>query len=247
MRTPLIAISFLALASCNQAPATDAPAVNATAATNAATPVTAPTDSKWIETVSKTPEGGMIMGNPAAAVKLVEYGALSCSHCAEFSEKSNATIKTMIASGKLSYEYRPFLLNAIDVPAFLLARCGGAGPFFPVSEQLYAAQREWLEKTKSITAADQASFQTMQPVQQTAFLAEKLGLVEFVKARGIGTEAAKACLADVKGIEALGKITEIGQTTFKVTGTPTFVINGSTVPDTSTWELLEPKLKAAGA
>ncbi|MFM9851916.1 MAG: thioredoxin domain-containing protein [Sphingomonadaceae bacterium] len=242
MRIPLIAISFLALASCNQAPATDAPAAN-TAAAN----VAAPTDSKWIETVNKTPEGGMIMGNPAAPVKLVEYGALSCSHCAEFSEKSSATIKTMVASGKLSYEYRPFLLNAIDVPAFLLARCGGAGPFFPISEQLYATQREWLAKTQAITPADQKSFEAMQPVQQTAFLADKLGLIEFVKARGIGTDAAKACLADQKGIEALGKITEIGQTTFKVTGTPTFVINGSTVPDTSAWELLEPKLKAAGA
>ena len=28
-----------------------------------------------------TPEGGFVMGNPAAAVKLVEYGSLTCPHC----------------------------------------------------------------------------------------------------------------------------------------------------------------------
>jgi protein-disulfide isomerase len=36
-------------------------------------------------------------------------------------------------------------------------------------------------------------------------------------------------------------------TEFNLQGTPTFVINGQTVPDTASWELLEPKLKAAGA
>jgi protein-disulfide isomerase len=246
MRFPLIALTLTALAGCNQAPATDTAAANTSAATNTPAPVAA-IDGKWIETVSKTVDGGMMMGNPAAAVKLVEYGALSCSHCAEFSEKSNATLKTMIASGKLSYEFRPFLLNALDVPASLLARCGGAGPFFPISEQLYKTQREWLGKTQTITPADQKSFETLPPVQQSTFLAEKLGLIDFVKARGVGTEAAKACLADQKAIDELGKISEVAQKTFKVTGTPTFVINGATVPETSSWELLEPKLKAAGA
>jgi protein-disulfide isomerase len=34
---------------------------------------------------------------------------------------------------------------------------------------------------------------------------------------------------------------------FKISGTPTFIINGSVVPETSSWDLLEPKLTAAGA
>jgi protein-disulfide isomerase len=242
MRFPLIAISLIAVAGCNQAPTAETPTANTSAGSPAA-----PVDGKWIETVSKTTDGGMMMGNPTAPVKLVEYGALSCSHCADFSEKSSTGLKAMVASGKVSYEFRPFLLNALDVPSSLLARCGGAGPFFPISEQLYKAQREWLGKTQTITPAEQKSFETLPPVQQTVFLAEKLGLIDFVKARGITPDAAKACLTDQKAIDELGKISEVAQKTFNVTGTPTFVINGATVPNTGTWEALEPKLKAAGA
>ena len=29
-----------------------------------------------------------LMGNPAAPIKLIEFGALSCSHCAEFAKES---------------------------------------------------------------------------------------------------------------------------------------------------------------
>jgi len=32
---------------------------------------------------------------------------------------------------------------------------------------------------------------------------------------------------------------------FNIQGTPSFVINGMTVTDTSTWKLLEPKIKEA--
>ena len=36
---------------------------------------------------AKTPEGGFLMGNPNAKVKLVEFGSLTCPHCAEFEEQ----------------------------------------------------------------------------------------------------------------------------------------------------------------
>ena len=235
----LLALPLLALAACNKAPET--------AAMNTTTAVEAPTSGKWIETVSKTADGGIIMGNPDAKVKLVEYGALSCSHCAEFSEASHAALMTKIAAGTLSFEFRPFLLNALDVPSSVLARCGTPAQFFPISKQLYAAQGEWLGKTKDISQAEQASFTGMQPVQQSAFLAEKLGLIAFVQARGIGADQAKACLADTAAIDELGKMSEVAQTKFKVSGTPTFVINGETVPNAASWEALEPALKAAGA
>jgi protein-disulfide isomerase len=236
-----ITAALLGLAACNKAPDT-------AATTNVLEPAAqAVASTKWNETVSKTADGGMLMGNPDAKVKLIEYGALSCSHCAEFSEKSHSEITAMVAKGTLSFEFRPFLLNALDVPASLLVRCGGAGPSFPVTQQLYAAQAEWLGKTKDISAADQKAFETMPQTAQMSFLAEKLGLISFVQARGIGAEQAKACLNDTKAVEELGKISEVAQSKYKLTGTPTFVLNGQTVPDTSTWELLKPKLLAAGA
>ena len=243
LRVPSLTLSvaLLALVACNKAPEASAPTNGTQAAAEA------PASSQWNETVSKTADGGMLMGNPDAKVKLIEYGALSCSHCAEFSEQSHGDVMAMVAKGSLSFEFRPFLLNALDVPASLLARCGGAGPSFPITQQLYAAQADWLGKTKSISAADQKSFETMPQTAQMNFLAEKLGLVAFVQARGIGGEQAKACLNDPKAVEELGKISEVAQSKFNLKGTPTFVINGQTVPDTSNWELLKPKLIAAGA
>ena len=37
---------------------------------------------------AKTPEGGFVMGNPNAKVKLIEFGSLTCPHCAEFEEQA---------------------------------------------------------------------------------------------------------------------------------------------------------------
>ena len=152
----------------------------------------------------------------------------------------------MVAKGTLSYEFRNFLLSPIDIPAALLARCNGPAPFFPISEQLFAAQHDWLGKTKEITEAEQAAWANYTPVQLTGILATKLGLDTFVQQRGISAEKAKACLADATAIDALTKMSQVGQSEFKVQGTPTFVINGQTVENTADWATLKPKLIAAG-
>ena len=240
MFTALTALTALALAGCGKG---DGDA--STASTSAA--IAAPAGSKWSETFASTPDSGMLMGNPNAPVKLVEYGALTCSHCATFSEKSGVPLKAMIDKGTVSYEFRNFMLNVIDVPASLLARCAGPGPFFPISEQLFAAQAEWLGKAQTITPAEQQAWQTMAPEQVSPLLAAKLGLDTFVQARGIGPEKARACLVDKAAIAQLEAISQRASQEYKITGTPTFLLNGSVVPETASWEVLEPKLKAAGA
>lgn len=220
---------------------------NKTAANSSAAAVAAPAGSNWTDTASKTEAGGFVMGNPDAAVKLIEYGALSCGHCADFSAKSKDKLKEYIAKGTVSYEFRPFLLNILDVPATLLARCSGPGPFFALSEQLFAAQREWAGKAETITPADQQAWQGMQPEQVAPALAAKLGLDAFVQQRGVGAEQAKACLSDKAAIDELSKITETGVKDHKISGTPTFLINGEVQGTANTWEAIEPLLIAAGA
>jgi protein-disulfide isomerase len=204
-------------------------------------------DSKWLETTAVTPEGGMLMGNPAAKVKLIEYGALTCSHCADFSRESHEGLRAMIAKGTVSYEFRNFLLSVIDVPAAILARCGGPGPFFTIADQLFATQSQWLGATRDITAAEQAQWTSFPPEQLAQVLADKLGLVAFVRERGIGLDKAKACLSDKAGYDALTNLQKTAVDQFKVTGTPTFIINGLVVPNAGNWERLEPELRAAGA
>ena len=98
-----------------------------------------------------------------------------------------------------------------------------------------------------MTPEDQKQLQALSPADLPAALADKLGLVEFVRARGISEEKARACLADKKAIDALVAITDKGVREFKVQGTPTFVINGVTQENTASWDVLKPKLIDAGA
>lgn len=242
-KATLIAASvFLILSGCNESTKIVA------ASKDEALPIlAAPAGADWTETTVKTAEGGMLMGNPAAPVKLIEYGALSCSHCAHFAETSRIGLKAMIATGRVSYEFRNFLLNVIDVPAALLARCGGSGPFFPISEQLFATQADWLGKMSTVTPAEQASWAKLTPEQLAPQLAIKLGLDQFVQARGIGAEKAKACVSSKAGIDELGQMSKVAQEKFKVTATPTFIINGLVVSGVGDWDMLAPELKRAGA
>jgi len=64
----------LALASCGDKAATDP----ATTESPAVQPVSAPAGTTWRETVTVTPDGGHLVGNPNAPIKLVEYGSLTC-------------------------------------------------------------------------------------------------------------------------------------------------------------------------
>ena len=116
-------LSILALT----AAAALAPQADAAPARKAA----APAAVDWSKRVAATPEGGFVMGNPAAKVKVVEYGSLTCPHCAAFSNSAKAGLAARVRTGKVSFEFRNYVLNGIDVAATLVARCGGTARFFP--------------------------------------------------------------------------------------------------------------------
>ncbi len=65
--------------------------------------VAAPDGQQWQDVVTKTEQGGYLMGNPDAPIKLVEYGALSCSHCADFAETAMPDlVSDYVDSGRVS-------------------------------------------------------------------------------------------------------------------------------------------------
>src|SRR3546814_14306714 len=65
----------------------------------------------WTKTVARTPEGGFRVGNPDAPVKLVEYGSLTCDHCAHFAEEATPKLLGQyVRSGRVSIEF-PNLLR----------------------------------------------------------------------------------------------------------------------------------------
>ena len=52
----------------------------------AVAPVAPPAGQQWFDVVATTPEGGWLVGNPDAPIKLIEYGSLTCPACAAFSQ-----------------------------------------------------------------------------------------------------------------------------------------------------------------
>ena len=117
-------------------------------------PLPAPNNGDWSTVVTKTAEGGFVMGNPNAKVKLVEFGSMTCPHCAEFEEQGGKPlIDNYVKKGLVSWEFRNFVRDPFDMAATLLARCGGEANFFGMTRTLFHDQKNWIGKMQ---AADQA-------------------------------------------------------------------------------------------
>lgn len=240
---PMLA-PMLALAGCSSGNAGG----NATTAAAPVAAKAAPAGQSWTDTVVKTAEGYRV-GNPDAPVKVAEYGSRLCPTCGAFAREAYAPLmKTYVDTGKVSLEFREFLVHgAPDLPPSLLGTCVPAATFFPLLEAMYANQQSFNDKLIAAPAAVQDRLKTAKPVEAVNILADTMGLVDFVKQRGLPEAKARACLADMGQIDRLTKQTQDRTSDGTVTGTPTFLINGKVAPGVITWGQLEPALKAAGA
>lgn len=213
---------------------------------NAIAPIPAPNGGDWTQVVSETSDGGYRMGNPDAPVKLVEYASYSCPHCAEFSaEGADLLTNQYVKSGRVSWEYRPFILFGGDPGVALLVHCHGAQASFLLTHQLYDQQREWSGKLQELPQEQLQAMQNLPPQQQIPALIKVTGLDQFFRQRGMPQSKIDSCLADQKQLDRLMEITRTASAKYNVTGTPTFFINGNKVPDAASWGALQPALNAA--
>lgn len=209
--------------------------------------VEAPAGQKWSETVAKTAEGGIVMGNPDAPLKLVEYMSITCSHCKDFGEQAFLPLRdNYVESGQVSFEIRNFVRDPLDLSAAILSRCGGEGPFFALTEQALSYQTTMFEKAQSMGDATYGSILQSAPDTRFVRLADQLGLIAFFQQRGISEDQARACLADTAAAEALMGATQKAVEEHNIEGTPTFLLNGQKIDGTN-WAMVEAKLKEAGA
>jgi len=220
---------------------------DATVADTALAKVAAPAGKQWSDVISATPDG-TLMGNPDAPLKLIEYGALSCSHCAAFAAEGFPHLRDdYVNSGRVSYELRFFMLNALDIPAVLLATCGNApDTVIPMAEQYWAWQPTMFANLKAAGQDAMQKVQALPASQRPAVIARMTGMNEFFAQRGIATSQGASCLADANKASALAAATDKATQDFNVTGTPAFILNGHNL-DVASWDQLEPILQKAGA
>jgi protein-disulfide isomerase len=199
----------------------------------------------WTKVVAITPAGGFRMGNPAARVRLIEYGSLACPHCRHFEEDAfKPLLQGYVRTGKVSYEFRNMVLNAPDIAVSLLTRCAGPAKFFAMAQTVYATQPDWEKRLEAISAADRDAIDQMTDQQKLVRYAELGGLTDIAAQFGVTPARAGQCLADPKGLERLLGMSRAANA-IGVTHTPTFAINGKIRSELATWDEVEPALKAA--
>ncbi len=159
-----------------------------------------------IETVLAT---DMVMGKADAPVTLVEYASVTCPACAAFNTQIIPEIKTkFIDTGKVKLIYREFPTNPANysIIGSVLARCAAekSGPeaYFLITDALFRNQQTWVSKDA------------------------RAELTKIVAQAGMDEAALDACVKREEIIKIVNENARIGSEDYKVTGTPTFFLNG---------------------
>lgn len=227
----------LALAACSGSETEEAAATSA----EPIAAIAAPAGQNWVDTAATTPEGGVVIGNPNAPIKLVEYASHTCGHCASYAEESGGKIDAYVSSGRVSFELRNQIHDPVDLTISLLARCGEPAAFHPLAHEAWANLNGIIEKAQANPAAMQG-----QGDDRFVQIANAAGLLDFFAARGISRDKATQCLSDTAKAESIVAASNTQSQELDVTGTPTFFINGAKI-DASNWAAVEAALQQAGA
>jgi protein-disulfide isomerase len=174
---------------------------------------TGPAEVSVEELMKATDLADIAVGAADAKVTVVEYGSMTCGHCANFATKVFPDFKTKyIDSGKVRFVFREFPLDNLASAASMLARCSGGDKTFAMVETLYAKQADW-------------AFTQGNPVPK---------LFDIAKQAGFTQEAFDKCLTDQKLLDQITAQRTRANDTFVITATPTFFINGKRLLETPT-------------
>jgi protein-disulfide isomerase len=213
--------------------------------TGASKPAPPAAKVNWNTVVARTPLDSHLLGNPAAAVKLVEYISYTCPHCAHFEQESDAQLRIgFISSGKGSIEVRSFVRDPVDLTVALLTHCGPPTKFFANHSTFLRHQMTWMAPLASLTDGQKARWSNNDFAARTRAIASDLGFYSLMEARGYGRPEIDRCLADKALAERLAQRTkEAGEKDF-VNGTPSFLLDGVPLSGTYSWAALKPQIEA---
>ena len=138
---------------------------------------------------------------------VIEYSSLGCPHCADFHTQTLPALKSQyLDKGTATFVYRDFPLDGTSLRGGMVARCAGDDRYFAVLDVLYQSQQTWARASDAWSA--------MQKVLRDAGLAQSL---------------IDACVA-TPGLEAgVTAIRQQGVDAYGISGTPTFIVNGTKV------------------
>lgn len=206
----------------------------------AATPAPA-----WSSTVTTSPIGAFLVGNPAAKVRLVEYFSYTCHVCADFAKAGSLPLKTQyVDRGLVLFEYRNLVRDPVDMTAALLARCGAPKAFPGNHQAIFNAFPAVIAKIQKATDAQKTNWFEGTTGQRARKIAADTGLTALMRARGYTQAQIDAALDSEVAQAELTGMTNIGLNADRVEGTPSFFVNGRNAGVTA-WPALKSKLDLA--
>jgi protein-disulfide isomerase len=178
--------------------------------------------------------GDVVLGNKDAKVELVEYAALTCHVCRDFAKQIFPRLKAAyIDTGKVKYIYRDYPLEAgpdgkasdgFGVVLASVARCKGADKFYEIVDDVFGNQGDLLDAAREGKAL---------PLVADIAMKHGMTLAEM-----------RTCIDFQPDLRAsIKKSRNDGGDKYKITGTPTIIIDGVKVDDHG-WENLSKVIDA---
>ena len=154
-----------------------------------------------------------VLGNPKSKVVLIEYGAPSCPVCANFNAQSFPQLKAnYIDTGKIFYVFRVFPLRGDDGSAEKIARCLPEDKYFAFIDLLFKNQSKW---------DVEFGVQSPEGVHD--------GLVLLGRIAGMSREQVDQCMVNKAEDDRINKVASDGEARYSINGTPTFILNGTSI------------------
>ncbi|WP_316504637.1 DsbA family protein [Nitrosopumilus sp.] len=153
-----------------------------------------------------------IIGNPDAAITIIEFSDFQCPFCARFHVQTLPSImEQYIEQGKVSLVFRDFPIQNIHpnaLPAAVTAECANEqGRFKEMHDILFEKQNEWNN--------------------QETFLAVSL-FIQYADNINLDQEVFESCINSGKYIDEIRKDLEDGRD-YGVTGTPGFFVGNDEI------------------
>ena len=148
-----------------------------------------------------------ILGDKNAPITIIEYASLSCSHCANFHQKTlPQLIKEYIDTGKIKIVFRDFPLNYPALMGSMALQCIDQEIRYDYISALFVLQSKWVKPEIEIV---------------------KKELLKIMQAGGMTKDQFNECLNN-KDLEKkiLQNIID-AQNEFNIGTTPSFLINGT--------------------
>ena len=154
---------------------------------------------------------GFEIGNADAPITIIEYRSLTCSHCADFANYVFPELnEKYIQTGKVKFEFRPFVLNAVDLNAFKLLNSIEEKDFLSLDKMLFRDQNKWLVTKDSNKILENSTN----------------ALKKYALLYGLSEETFNDILNDKELEEWILSMRVDGTKKFNIQSTPSFIING---------------------